>query len=494
MVRKCLNGAPNVLCTSLRSKNEVKHWTVDPTFWPHTTHLVAKGDNDSLEEEVLKGTYGHVKVPPRVWECLKKEIDDAIALHDITPLSFQEAWDTLNKQASPGEPWADTFPTKQDFEDKGALPELLEFCEALEEEIISGQLPEDEWPIMAFKVHSKRDKYSTKKIKTKRFRSIQGLDVVLNLIMARWLAKFDETIYDRFPHIFVKNNPQTWCERITKGFAGLRTWGCDYTAFDKSIPENVVGDIVGFCMQRVGAPQNLCDFVARQVSQGPLVMPTGDIIHRTGSNPSGEYLTTIVNSFYNYMMIVDCFGEVLQVPPEEVKQHMSFVITGDDALLGSQELELEKVEEATQLISDKYCIATKLDLYHGELYPSDPGCHAPYLGQVSVGLDQETFVSVPFEPMRTLTRAVQAPMNDKPQDRALRMTGVRQAFAGYYVLRELSPSYPIPVPVNAFMDYFDDFYQANPQLDWQGALPIKQIVQQIVGVVEEGRVEQRKIQ
>ncbi len=480
---------PNRVVVPNTGGKELKAWTVPDSCLDITTHVVCKGDDTCLVDELLASTSRRGYIPDAAWNVLDDMVDEAIAPCDITPMSFEEAWATMNLDASPGEPWCNRYATKRDFmTNPDDLEELIEFAASLEEMIITEKIDRIDWPVMSFKAHSKRDKYSLKKVTNRRFRSIQGIDVVLNLIMARWLAKFDDCLYERLDNVFIKNNSTTWVDNVVIPFSRLYTWGLDYEAYDKSIPGNVVYDIVSYCMRKVGAPEPLCQFVATQISVGPLVLPDGEVMPRFGANPSGEYLTTIVNSFYNIMITTDVFSTVLKIDPATVREVITYKVTGDDGLFGKADPDVNPVLRAAELITQKYGIGTKLDLHNGELYPASPGCHAPYLGLVSVGLPNGQFLSVPLEPSRSITRGFQKPRNDTPQDEANRLVGVRQALQGYLVLRDWSPDYPEPEPVTRFFSHFEQFRKSNPGLDWTGAVPVREIAGAVLRVVEEGGV------
>lgn len=455
-------------------------WDVLPKWRDKVTHVVAKGGSEELVAEVMQSTTRSAEVNMRAFKVVSDMFRKAAQKADLTPLSCEQVWDTVNKDASPGEPWAAKFPTKEDFSPQD-LEELFDLEGALEQLIVErGKIPVEHH----FKVHSKRDKYSAKKFANKRFRSIQGTDVILHLMMARYLKQLCTAVYDHCPHVGVKIPKHTWNEKITQRFNGKRTWGIDFTGYDKGIPANVIRMIVMELCSIVGCPTAIALHMAEAVATGAFVMPDGNIIERGGGNPSGEYLTTIVNSFYHLYMVVDVYHDVLGVDETCVLEEVDPVVCGDDGLMGG-ELSVAEVKEAAAQITERYGLETKVDLHDGDLYPREAGCHAPFLGQVSVMFTNGIGIPAPFEPMRTMSRGVETKPGDTEQQLLERQLGIREALGAFVVMRYCVPEYPLPTIVEEFLAELEAKREKRPDLNWSGYVQTEQLIAQLLGYQQE---------
>lgn len=443
----------------------LKLWNVIPSFREDTTHVVAKGPDDALMAEVLQATCRSAPLKPDVVDYVFNKIEKDISGVEIGPISLAESWVTFNMDAGPGEPWRKKFPRKKDFQPEDIL-ELFQLVEAIETAIIDG---EDVAIDFAFKVHSKKDKYAEKKFINNRFRSIQGTDVVLQLLMSKWLHRLVDALYTCCSFFGVRIPKVDWQRMVTRRFAGKCTWGVDFTGFDKQVPANATVEIISRLCDLAGAPRRLSSFIAHAVAYGDLVMPSGEVVLRAGANPSGEYLTTALNTVFHAIMLVDACHTVDPTVSDVFKEY-DFIGCGDDGLCGKEHIEVSTIEAIAHFIFEEYGFSTKLDLYCGEPYPAGYGCHAPYLGQVSVALeDHGLAVCVPLEPGRTIARGTQRPNDDTPQDWVNRVCGVYLALGGYALLRD-AVRYPIPHPVEKFFGFVNELRKDLHYCDWS-ALP-----------------------
>jgi hypothetical protein len=391
---------------------EIKCWNLK--YPDYVTHCVAKGALNHLRDEVNTGISFHVPleedVVEFVWDKLRKSLDGL----DISPITFEQAWEEVNLDAGPGEPWCNYYSTKRDIGgNPDVLKEFLAYAQFIEDKICDD--PTFVPPLCTFKVHSKKDKYSSGKFNTRRFRSIQGSDALLQVIMMRWLYNITHRFYDVGDPIYVRNEVFNWRGRIFKWAELFDTFGIDFTAYDKTVPANAVKHIVYKLLRWALCPAPLSRWIARQVAYAPLVLPDGEVLLRFGQNPSGEYLTTFVNSIYHLFMNYHAYSRGLDIPVSAVDEVVSFKLTGDDELTRVHApglLTPERLsEDVLPIFADVFGITVKADLLCGGFYP--PGAHASYLGLVTVWGDGWS-VPVPVEPCRNLAKIQWSPVNDTP--------------------------------------------------------------------------------
>lgn len=307
---------------------------------------------------------------------------------------------------------------------KQVYPSMACWLRDCEERLTNGKTS------MYITVFGKRDKYSPEKIEKRNYRAIYNCDLVTNLVMLKYTKSVSSRLSQFVPEFYLSRRHFEWNKILHSRFVDKYTIGLDVTAFDKQIPASVTEYIVRACMIRGGATDRLARTISSSVAYAPVVMPDGEVLERYGGNPSGQQLTTIVNSVYSYLVLEDMFCELLDL--EEGKVYaphgpVSIAITGDDNIVGLDApagFSAEDLHKASSRFGLKY----KMDLYNGGWYP--PGNHAPYLSRRTVVSDNRKHgVFVPSDPYRTLTALLYLPQDDAAATEIV--AGVAQEFAGW---------------------------------------------------------------
>ena len=221
-------------------------------------------------------------------------------------------------------------------------------------------------------------------------------------MMHKYGRKLVEYLEYALGEMVVVINGKLWPARLTDVFKGKRTVGVDYTAYDKSIPGSVVYRIVMRFYIKAGAPEKVARWIAAQVAFAPLVLPDGRIVERFGGNPSGNMLTTILNSFWSLYGWHKSLKE-LGVPNW---RDLLIRIAGDDAVVEvGPVLRDEFIHTVWTGMKAHANQETKPEFMDGnQPFPGD--FMAPFLGRIALDVDGFC-VTIPLQPGRNFPRIQQ---------------------------------------------------------------------------------------
>lgn len=433
--------------------SQAKYWTVESMVGPFT-HQVAKGDSTQLLKEALTATVGTVEVDDEVWNHV---MDKFFAHYRGGQSTFDEFLAMKNKSANPGYPWVNLYESFDKLllaKGAGELESFLQFVWGL---ILSGQGPQT-----VFRVHSKLDKYNPIKLATERFRAIYAPDWVLLALMHKYGFAAVDNVEMNVPEVVVIISGALWKERVEDPFHDKETVDVDYTAYDKSIPGPIVYRFIEEFYLRAGAPPLMASWIAWQVAYALLVLPTGELVLRVGGNPSGQFLTTILNSFWSLYGWKKSSKEVLG---GDSWKNMLLRVAGDDAVVpvntpvGIPFEDYDAVREGLRYYANQ---KAKTSFFDGDK-PFPPGFHAPFLGRVSTTVDG-VLITFPLQPGRNLARVQQRPGGGPDQNYAVTLAGVRQSLAGFVALARLGRA--IPGDVARALEYIYLWKEEHPHLDW----------------------------
>jgi hypothetical protein len=422
------------------------------------------GSDEDIRLEMSKFSANQTTMKEETIRKFHEDWDKCLQEHYV-PIPFEEVLDCVELNTGVGRPWKEFHATKRDMIDSLGLEVFLDYLRSVEESIVD----ETAFPDVTFDVFSKLDKYKLSKIENNRLRTIQGGDFVYLCLLIRWTYRQVKDLYANHPRFLVVFNNQDFGERVTKAFEGKHTVGLDATGFDRSVPTSVIFETCGSLLERTDCPEAMKAFITCTAAFGRLQAGDGRLEDRYGGNPSGIFLTTILNCAFNDMMHIEAYTQLFG---ENFEDHVQWVLTGDDSLDGyNHETPLEPVLDAFS----NFCLEFKCDTFEVEgrktTFPPGIGCHAPYLARVSV-VRQGVIIPVPAEPRRNLGwYHTHDPIQSQLEKRNS-LIGIRESVMPYYAVELLDPSYPIPESVQSFMDYFDRQGYEGSFMDAQKALEV----------------------
>lgn len=416
----------------------------------------AKGSISDVKREASQYSNNSVSFPPDVVARVKDDLEKCFLGLCSDPVPFETVLDNfLTLSSSSGQPWKEVCGTKRELIDKHSREEILNALYQYEKDVIEGT----EFPIHVWDCIPKYDKYKCEKLDNGRLRTIQSGDMFYLCLMIRWLAPSIKAIYANHPRFLVQFTPEEYTIRIAMGFKGWETFGLDATGMDRGVPSEVVAWTVDTLSSLTSTPENIVSLLSHTAVEGPFQFGDGEITDsRVGGNPSGIWITTIINCIFMDMILFTSAG---RLGLEEGKTIM-WSITGDDTIVGllppyhSHHRELGGLTMARQIAEQAgtFGLIFKLDTMVEGLYPSDLGCHAPYLGRMSVVAGDFLF-SLFTEPRRNLGWYHTYPPEQTDMQRMLSWIGIRESVLPYVVAATLDHRIPVPRVVLEFLQRFD---------------------------------------
>jgi len=425
----------------------------------------ASGNDADILEEAEKFSANVVHFKDTTWSRFFADWDACCEVA-YKPLDWNIVIENLLElNTGVGVPW------KQDYHNKGEMiadftqAGLVEYLQSLENAVINdGYFPEFSWDVF-----SKLDKYKKSKLDNNRLRTIQGGDVILLILMLRWISSPVKHLYDRHNRFYVVADNHAFAARVTAAFADSYTCGLDATGFDRGVPATVMERLLTDLCDKAGCPDQIIAVLIQGAVYGPLQLPSGELLSRFGGNPSGIFLTTIFNCGFNDLLHIEVYGNLFG--PKEFDRYVHWVVTGDDAEDGFRKSEGPPSITPEVLVEafSEFGLEYKVDLLEGDYYPPIFGCHAPYLSKVSV-IRAGFVIPVPVEPRRNLgwyhTIDPAKPLSKQYDS----ITGMRESLLPFMICSALDPTYEVPTCVE---DFFDD---ASGILKGRDVMGLKQAV------------------
>ena len=405
----------------------------------------ASGNDTDIRDEAEKFAANTVRFKESTWRRFFKDWD-ACADKKYEPLPWDIIIENLlEMNTGVGQPW------KQDYRNKGDMLKdftqsgLIDYMQSLEDAIVKdGYFPEFTWDVF-----SKLDKYKKSKLDTNRLRTIQGGDVVLLILLLRWVHPVVKHLYNRHGRFYVVADSHTFAKRVTAAFAKSYTCGLDATGFDRGVPANVMERILVDLCDKSGCPDAITVVLMNSSVYGSLQLPWGELLDRYGGNPSGIFLTTILNCAFNDLMHIEVYEALFGA---DFDKFVHWIITGDDSVDGFKSGPGLPPPPSPETLVDRFSqfgLEYKIDLLADGYFPPIFGCHAPYLSKVSVIRDGFV-IPVPVEPRRNLgwyhTVDPSKPMSKQLDS----IVGIRESLMAYKVCEALDPTYCVPACVEDF--------------------------------------------
>lgn len=465
------------------------------------TRYIAKGSTEQAKTETEffnGGSFGNSRRHRNAIELALRYVDKLLSKRSMHVRQYISSKDVReanvkNFTSSPGEPWCFLGGTYRDLLAKldskaRSSPEfggevtvstptneyklrltdgadiLFAIYLVFRDSVLAGGIVVDDdfveglFPILTFLVHSKEDKYSTKKILEEAYRTIQGTDVLTMMLMQEFCGSFKDCLYDDKDHWLVTLTPfelmQTR-ERMRHKY----TTGIDYTSFDRFQSPQLTFALFDHLVTH-GLDKRVADFVSATISYGWLAFHgeggLGELIPRLGGNPSGQYWTTLTNCFSHTVYIAYLYADVDEDELDEAYTRFTtklWYVHGDDEIVAHDSAEEAEeyinntlaVREQVQQITKPEMLAT----HESETCVFPPGLLAPFLGTTCQFCKEGVNIVVPCQPTRRLPHLFFKDLSEDTFPATVR--GVTDSL---YSLRFLSQIRGEPLhPLSEFLEY-----------------------------------------
>jgi len=372
------------------------------------------------------------------------------------------------KKSTPGEPFDTRFANYNHLLGECSVP----LIETWLEEVISDVEGGGDGYVPLFRAHTKADRYSEKKRSTAEWRIILGSDVVCLFLFQMFFAELNERAELEHPRVGVFMSPARWDAIVVRRLATRKTAGVDYSNYDQTESCELLAVIVRELALAVGCSEKMAEYLACCAAHGWGVTCDGVVVERAGGNPSGQYLTSVLNSLYHEVINFTCWAQVLDIDEDSVLGHVDWCVVGDDELVAPTSA--SDLKDFVSESGSRFGIVVKADLVDGQLYPV--GAHASFLSKVTV-LVSEHILVLPSEPTRLLS-SWQVPHFDET-DAVEIYRGLLSECWGYRMIVELGLPWPVPRVV---LDFFLDATRLEAATGRVLFIPLKDLLAQRTGV------------
>lgn len=432
-------------------------------LYDHIDFYMCKGPGDTLISEMEKLTIGSVNYDLRP---VKQSLDKWIRLripHRVEPTSYDDIVKGKDRSSSVGMPWKIYYADYGNMVDDLGYEIIAQIAQEIEDAILSGRSY-----FNAYYIFSKLDKYSKTKLQTSAFRSIQVADLFILFMLQKYFSVAVHSFEVDAMQAFLITNIESYSYK-TSLLRGRYTFGVDFTAYDKTETSDLMRTSFRLLASRTCIPDKLAVFLEEAVCCPTYVVPVkSNEVYSTGSsNPSGQFLTSVMNTINHIIMNMICVHEMLGVPYFEYLDNKSevarMIATGDDGIESFLKEEDAKtmMEQYPILLKEYFGITAKIEAVTTSqgIAPFSPGTLPPYLATVEVEAPGGV-VLVPsrFNRMLPCLQFVNsAEASDENLYRA-KLNGVSDASLGFDVLAICRPDYPVP---QSYLDF------RTVMTDWQ---------------------------
>lgn len=442
-------------------KYHTKNYQVD---LPEILLWGATGSIDDVKKEAKQFINYNVSFDADVVEHITDRLQDCIKTAPTVPLSYEEVIaDHLVLSSSSGSPWKVFSPSKKDVLNTLGVDVFVDMLYQIESDVINNiYVPTCTWDCF-----SKSDKYKQEKLKNDRLRTVQSADMMYLCVLTRWVYYPFKKLCRDYEHFMLAFDNTDYITRVTFPFSDKYTLGLDGTGFDRTVPVQIIAFVMNLLMSHTNAHPNLIHWVTEVAAYGPLLFPDGTLMERYGGNPSGILLTGLINSVYSEFLKTQVYKALFNVPVNQLKSHVDWLITGDDSLDGFYTPPpLEKL----LWLFNSFGTVFKLEvLASGQCYPPGKGTHVPFLARMSLFVGGYA-LTVPIEYRRNLGWYHTLRTDITLTEQYASWVGIRESLMPYYVAHLLDPTYPVPFPVIKFFEQFDEF---RSKLIQRNLIPVK---------------------
>jgi len=394
------------------------------------THAITKGtEADSINaiRNVRAGSAGNILLP---------YIDVVIAqmvphMDKVSePWSFELFNSEKSRNASVAEPLKSRYAKYSDIFDDLGHDELKQRLEDAEARIIRDDL--DGSRCETWTVHSKRDKYSYKKLATNNFRIIQGGSLLLHYLCHKYL-RFANKALARRPNVFTSCSPAELSKRLMRNVAFRSSCGIDFSGFDASQSSELTEHILRGLLAHSDAPHSIVEYIVSAITQAPSVFPSGLLLMRMGGNPSGCYLTTTINTIL-HLAFIAAFNDAFDTDIDPN-------CCGDDGAHAGTDEDLQSFVEHVVAFGELFGFTIKVaESSEGSAIHKFPELPT-FLGRRIVCVNHTTSFSVLVEVPKIATRALCSDTDVSANGDDVRR-GVYVALGGWVILRQYGHNIP----------------------------------------------------
>lgn len=407
-------------------KHSVTHSPEDnELFEDINTYHYGKGGYEDVVREITSGANGSCAIEvekPEVLEFVYEQMYQAWSRYQVSNvvLTWREALDEKDMSTSVGYPacrYTSTYldlikqiqedePTRDPVE---VLAEEMEECEQL---VLQGSCPPVVW-----RPFGKLDKYSTSKVQSRKFRTVSTGPLFLLTLMRRYYSVATKHLETSIPQMYLFTGPEACYEKVWSRMAGTRTFGVDYTSFDKNSVKtlNIRSFMLLDKLTGKTVPRPIFDYICLGITQPMSLVYNNsgepELFNLNGTNPSGQLMTSWCNTATHAAHNCTFLWEKYHVHPVDYLSDMSMlrsIMTGDDGVESVDHMDPDTfAQELATFIQSAFNIPCKLDLLN--LPDGTRTCYkedlvAPYLNKVMISPTPQTMYLIPVHPRRFIPR------------------------------------------------------------------------------------------
>lgn len=452
-------------------------------LYNHIDYMYCKGPAEDLKGEMGKLISGSVNYDlTEIERAMKAWIRNRVPVK-VAPSDYEICVRQKDLKSSVGMPWKFYFPDYSAMVDEFTYEGIANIMEEFERNILEGK------PYISFfYLFSKLDKYSASKVETSSYRSIQVADVLVLFLMQKYFATVIKQLEVEARQMFLITDIDSYALR-TDDHRQRYTFGVDFTAYDKTESSDLMRTSFRILCSRVQIPQRIADFIENAVCAPVYLIPLdGTPIYASGgSNPSGQYLTSVMNTLNHIIMNSVCVHEALGVPFDEYLENASdearMVATGDDGIESFDNLSSAKImmEAYPPMLYNYFGIVAKIDgVTHpdGSIQPFPPGVLPPYLSTVEWQIPGGQAI-IPCRPNRVLATLQYVNIADAQIEGLYdeKIRGVSVCLSGFDNVIYSDPTYPIPQAYFDFRTVMQDHGIVQPTTPWERMMSLVELQQ-----------------
>lgn len=427
-------------------------------LYEHIDYVLCKGPAQYLLGEMAKLTEGTINYPAtklaEVEAVMQRWMGSRVPFR-VKPIPYDQVVRGKDLKSSVGMPWKAIYADYGAMVDDLGFEKIAELAQEVEDVILQGG---DYFH--AYYIFSKLDKYTYSKLKTNSFRSIQVADLFVLFMVQRYYGVVATQLELSSNQMYLITNNEMYEDRM-QHHRERYSFGVDFTAYDKTETSDLMRMSFRLLSSRCDVPKQVRLFLEETICCPIYLVPLeGEVVFSTGSsNPSGQFLTSVMNTMNHIIMNMICNHEALGVDYEDYLDNESeiarMVATGDDGIESYQTRKdaILMMDQYPILLNEIFGIKAKIDgvTTDNGLEPYEPGCLPPYLSTLEVELPGG-YVTVPARFNRMLPTLQFVGVQDVGDAELYqeKIRGVSDNSHGFEVLAASVPDYPIP---KAYLDF-----------------------------------------
>ena len=382
-------------CNSFRessSRMECKERVQSTLTLDTFSHAHAKRPQEHLKLKMYQACNCGVRFSSEAFNLTMRDWRDAAARAGQSvgmrrPLA--QCFDLKGRAKSVGEPFDQTFANFGNLIATKSSVTIVTWVKEVLEDVKKGG--DGHCPL--FRAHVKADKYNEKKRRTGTWRATLGADLVCLFLQQHLFAELAEAAERVHDRIDIHVTAERWNTIVVDRSARHETAGVDDSNYEETESSELLSRIAQSLCHMVGCSELLERYVVRIVAYGWGLDSLGNVVERAGGNPSGQYLTGVLNSLDHEVINFTCWSVMFGIPVEEVLSRVDWCVVGDDELVAPTSA--EDMVEFIGVSETNFGIVAKPDFCRGELYPVE--AHASFLSRVTALVDGYQVI-LPSEP------------------------------------------------------------------------------------------------